>query len=78
MFYPCLNAKKIQAEMEELARRVESLTAENAALKSEINQLVENSQKLRRENATLTVIKCPISDDVLCYRPMFVHFCIFA
>uniref|UniRef100_A0A7C8ZB59 BZIP domain-containing protein n=1 Tax=Opuntia streptacantha TaxID=393608 RepID=A0A7C8ZB59_OPUST len=43
-----------QAETEELARRVESLTAENAALKSEINQLVENSQKLRHENATLT------------------------
>lgn len=43
-----------QAETEELARRVEALTAENAALKSEINQLVENSQKLRHENATLT------------------------
>lgn len=42
-----------QAETEELAKRVESLNAENAALKSEINQLVENSQKLRHENATL-------------------------
>lgn len=45
----------MQAETEELAKRVESLTAENIALKSEINQLVENSQKLRLENATLTV-----------------------
>lgn len=43
-----------QAETEELARRVESLSAENIALKSEINQMVENSQKLRLENATLT------------------------
>ncbi|KNA08201.1 hypothetical protein SOVF_164610 [Spinacia oleracea] len=43
-----------QAETEELARRVESLSAENMALKSEVNLLVENSQKLRLENAALT------------------------
>lgn len=43
-----------QAETEELARKVESLSNENVALKSEINQLVENSQKLRLENAALT------------------------
>ncbi|XP_021748041.1 common plant regulatory factor 1-like [Chenopodium quinoa] len=43
-----------QAETEELARRVETLNAENLALKSEINQLAENSQKLRLENAALT------------------------
>ncbi|XP_022757495.1 common plant regulatory factor 1-like isoform X2 [Durio zibethinus] len=42
-----------QAETEELARKVESLTAENAALRSEINQLSEKSEKLRLENATL-------------------------
>ncbi|KAB2052396.1 hypothetical protein ES319_A12G117900v1 [Gossypium barbadense] len=42
-----------QAETEELARKVESLTAENTTLRSEINQLTEKSEKLRLENATL-------------------------
>ncbi|KAI8572687.1 hypothetical protein RHMOL_Rhmol01G0219200 [Rhododendron molle] len=42
-----------QAETEELAIRVESLTAENMTLKSEINRLTENSAKLKLENTTL-------------------------
>ncbi|KAG8653480.1 common plant regulatory factor 1 isoform X2 [Manihot esculenta] len=42
-----------QAETEELAHKVESLTSENMALKSEINQLTEKSEKLRLENAAL-------------------------
>lgn len=42
-----------QAEAEELARRVDALTAENLALKSEMNELAENSAKLKIENATL-------------------------
>ncbi|XP_023875517.1 common plant regulatory factor 1 isoform X4 [Quercus suber] len=42
-----------QAETEELAHKVESLTAENDAIKSEIEQLTDNSEKLRLENATL-------------------------
>ncbi|XVF22440.1 hypothetical protein REPUB_Repub12eG0172300 [Reevesia pubescens] len=42
-----------QAETEELAHKVESLTAENSTLRSEINQLTEKSEKLRLENATL-------------------------
>uniref|UniRef100_A0A2P2M2Y2 Uncharacterized protein MANES_05G026700 n=2 Tax=Rhizophora mucronata TaxID=61149 RepID=A0A2P2M2Y2_RHIMU len=42
-----------QAETEDLARKVESLTAENVTLKSEINQLTERSEKLRLENAVL-------------------------
>ncbi|KAB1998951.1 hypothetical protein ES319_D12G126400v1 [Gossypium barbadense] len=42
-----------QAETEELARKVEALTAENTTLRSEINQLTEKSEKLRLENATL-------------------------
>ncbi|KAE8724073.1 G-box-binding factor 3 [Hibiscus syriacus] len=42
-----------QAETEELARKVESLTSENATLISEINQLSEKSDKLRVENASL-------------------------
>ncbi|KAK7338010.1 hypothetical protein VNO77_18605 [Canavalia gladiata] len=42
-----------QAETEELARKVESLNAENVSLKSEINRLIESSEKLREENATL-------------------------
>ena len=40
-------------ECEELARKVESLTSENAALRSEINQLTEMSEKVRLENAIL-------------------------
>lgn len=42
-----------QAETEELAHKVESLTSENLALKSEINQLTEKSEKLRHKNAAL-------------------------
>ncbi|XP_059651298.1 common plant regulatory factor 1-like [Cornus florida] len=42
-----------QAETEELAVRVESLTAENITLKSEVNRLTENSGKLKLENAKL-------------------------
>ncbi|XP_012083268.1 common plant regulatory factor 1 isoform X2 [Jatropha curcas] len=42
-----------QAETEELAHKVESLTSENLALKSEINQLTEKSEKLKHENAAL-------------------------
>lgn len=43
-----------QAEAEELAKRVDSLTAENMTLKSEINRLAENSVKLKLENTMLT------------------------
>ncbi|KAK4339355.1 hypothetical protein RND71_040817 [Anisodus tanguticus] len=42
-----------QAEAEELAMRVQSLTEENLILKSEINKLVENSEKLKLDNAAL-------------------------
>ncbi|KAL8172517.1 hypothetical protein V2J09_024321 [Rumex salicifolius] len=42
-----------QAETEELAKRVEALTAENTALRTEINQLAENSNKLKLENSRL-------------------------
>ncbi|CAF1701454.1 unnamed protein product [Brassica oleracea] len=42
-----------QAETEELARKVEALTAENMALRSELNQLNEKSDKLRGANAAL-------------------------
>ncbi|KAF8026952.1 hypothetical protein BT93_E0011 [Corymbia citriodora subsp. variegata] len=42
-----------QAETEELAKKVDSLTAENVALKSEISRLTGNSDKLRLENTTL-------------------------
>ncbi|XP_074279719.1 G-box-binding factor 3 [Silene latifolia] len=42
-----------QAEAEELGKRVDCLNAENFALKSEISQLAENSNKLRLENAAL-------------------------
>ncbi|XP_034904850.1 G-box-binding factor 3 isoform X2 [Populus alba] len=43
-----------QAEAEELAHKVETLTTVNVALKSEIDQFTEKSQKLRLENAALT------------------------
>ncbi|KAL1192170.1 G-box-binding factor 3 [Cardamine amara subsp. amara] len=42
-----------QAETEELARKVEALTAENMALRSELNQLNEKSDKLRGANTTM-------------------------
>ncbi|XP_041001937.1 common plant regulatory factor 1-like isoform X2 [Juglans microcarpa x Juglans regia] len=41
------------AEAEELARKVESLTAENASIRSEIDRVTEHSRKLRLENVTL-------------------------
>ncbi|PIN26558.1 hypothetical protein CDL12_00694 [Handroanthus impetiginosus] len=42
-----------QAETEELAHKVQALTTENATLKSEINKLMESSEKLKLENAAL-------------------------
>lgn len=42
-----------QAEAEELAIKVDSLAAENLTLKSEINRLTDNSEKLKHENAKL-------------------------
>ncbi|PSS11671.1 Common plant regulatory factor 1 like [Actinidia chinensis var. chinensis] len=42
-----------QAEAEELAIRVDALTAENTTLKTEISRLKENSEKLKLENTTL-------------------------
>jgi len=42
-----------QAETEELARKVELLTAENTSLRNEISKLTDSSQKLRMENAAL-------------------------
>lgn len=42
-----------QAETEELAMGVQSLTSENMALKSEINKFTENSEKLKVENGAL-------------------------
>lgn len=45
----------VQAEAEELAVKVESLNADNMTLKSEISRLTEISEKLKLENALLTV-----------------------
>lgn len=45
----------LQAETEQLAKKVETLGAENVALRSEISRLSENSSKLRLENSTLMV-----------------------
>lgn len=42
-----------QAETEELARKVDALTAENMTLRSELNILNEKSEKLRLDNAEL-------------------------
>lgn len=50
-----LISPSLQAEAEELAVRVQSLTAENMTLKSEINKLIENSEKLKLDNAALMV-----------------------
>ncbi|CAM0881957.1 unnamed protein product [Alopecurus aequalis] len=44
-----------QAETEELAKKVELLTAENASLRREINRLTESSKKLSSENSALMV-----------------------
>lgn len=42
-----------QAEAEELSIRVQALTGENLTLRSEINKLMENSEKLKLDNAAL-------------------------
>lgn len=42
-----------QAETEELTVKVESLTAENSTLKSEIGRLTQDSEKLKSENSIL-------------------------
>ncbi|GKC41942.1 hypothetical protein Tco_1059664, partial [Tanacetum coccineum] len=46
----------LQAEAEELSLKVESLTSENLTLKSEINQLPDNSQILKFQNVKLKVV----------------------
>ncbi|XP_023757890.1 common plant regulatory factor 1 isoform X2 [Lactuca sativa] len=42
-----------QAEAEELAVKVEALNSENLSLRSEINRLTDNSEKLKLQNAEL-------------------------
>ncbi|CAI9101184.1 OLC1v1038446C1 [Oldenlandia corymbosa var. corymbosa] len=42
-----------QAETEELAKKVQALTAENLTLKSEIDKLTQSSEQLKLENATM-------------------------
>lgn len=42
--------------MDELKTRYDSLYVENTALKTELDQLKENSEKLRLENAALMVL----------------------
>ncbi|GFP91949.1 common plant regulatory factor 1 [Phtheirospermum japonicum] len=42
-----------QAESEELAVKVQALSAENMTLKSELNKLMESSEQLKLENAAL-------------------------
>ncbi|KAF8413279.1 hypothetical protein HHK36_001255 [Tetracentron sinense] len=48
------------AENEEFAIQVESLSAENMALRSEKNQVIEDSEKLRLENVALMRLKCGV------------------
>ncbi|XP_051147712.1 common plant regulatory factor 1-like isoform X3 [Andrographis paniculata] len=43
-----------QAETEELAGKVQALTAENLSLTAEINKLMESSKKLKLQNVALT------------------------
>ena len=62
-----------QAETEELALKVESMIAENEAIKSEINGLTDNSEKLRLENATLMVHPYAISIIPSCMGNQLVY-----
>ncbi|KAF8412156.1 hypothetical protein HHK36_000113 [Tetracentron sinense] len=50
-----------QTESEEIAMKVESLNVENMALRSEINRITENAEKLRLENALLMVLSLSLS-----------------
>lgn len=56
-----------KAETEELARKVEALTAENMASRSELNQLNEKSDKLRGANAALLVGYLPLTNQWLVF-----------
>jgi hypothetical protein len=60
-----------QAETEDLAKRVELLTAENTSLKREINRLTESCKKLSSENSALMVL--PYLDDVITDLSMPCH-----
>lgn len=73
----------IQAETEDLAKRVQALSAENINLKSEINKLTENSEKLKLENTALMVYT-NIHDCflLLChvtgfFSPLSLYFCVY-
>lgn len=50
-FFPCF-----QAEVDELMKRYETVKVVNTALKSEINQLTEEVEKLKDENCALMVL----------------------
>ncbi|XP_057511191.1 common plant regulatory factor 1-like isoform X2 [Actinidia eriantha] len=54
-----------QAEAEELAIRVDVLTAENTTLKTEISRLKENSEKLKLENTTLVNARGGLTKEVI-------------
>lgn len=45
-----------QAECEELATKVETLTVENMALRNELNRMAEECKKLTAENASIMVL----------------------
>lgn len=45
----------LQAECEELGTRVDTLTMENMALRTEVNHLNEECTKLKAENTSLQV-----------------------
>lgn len=47
-----------QAESESVLIRYDTLNVENMALRSELYQLTEDSEKLRLENAALRVLSC--------------------
>ena len=45
----------LQAECDELAAKVQSLTSENASLREELNRMTEECKKLSADNASLLV-----------------------
>lgn len=58
----------IQAEVEELGTKIESLTEQNLSLKSEINRLTVHSANLELQNAKLLVL---VKFHNLCYLKKF-------
>lgn len=67
----------LQAECEELQRRVEALSGENHSLKDELQRLSEECEKLTSENSSIKVLNTFLSVPLIAHHPLYLVALIF-